>query len=216
MDTLKTWAAAAAMVALASTAQAALVNRGGGLIYDDTLNITWLADWNYAKTQYDISGAQGDADGLMDWTAAKSWTDNLVYGGYDDWRLPTSLNTDGTGPCSALACSGSEMGHMFYNNWGASNASAFSTGTNAANLALFINVQSTFYWSGTAYEPSPLNAWYFFTGFGEQFFGGKDNELYAVAVRPGDVAASVPEPHTLALSLLALCATVVVRRRRPH
>ena len=37
---------------------------------------------------------------------------------------------------------------------------------------------------------------------------------YAVAVRPGDVAAAVPEPQTLALALLALGATVVARRRR--
>ena len=46
MKTLKTWAAAAALVALSGTAQAALVNRGGGMIYDTTRNITWLADMN--------------------------------------------------------------------------------------------------------------------------------------------------------------------------
>jgi hypothetical protein len=34
-------------------------------------------------------------------------------------------------------------------------------------------------------------------------------------VRPGDVAADVPEPQTLALTLLALGAAVVTRRRRP-
>lgn len=38
--------------------------------------------------------------------------------------------------------------------------------------------------------------------------------LYAVAARAGDVSASVAEPQTLALALLALGATVVVRRRR--
>ncbi|MDP2823739.1 MAG: hypothetical protein Q8O52_13825, partial [Sulfuritalea sp.] len=45
-------------------AQAALNDRGGGLIYDDVLNITWLADANYAATQFAATdGAQGDADG---------------------------------------------------------------------------------------------------------------------------------------------------------
>ena len=45
--------------------------------------------------------------------------------------------------------------------------------------------------------------------------GGKNSALYAAAVRPGDMAASVPKPQTLALTLLALGATVVARRRRP-
>lgn len=35
---------------------------------------------------------------------------NLAYGGYDDWRVPTSLNANATGPCGqAPNCSGSEM-----------------------------------------------------------------------------------------------------------
>ena len=48
MKALKTWAAASAMVALSGAAQAALVDRGGGMIYDTTRNITWLAD-NYER-----------------------------------------------------------------------------------------------------------------------------------------------------------------------
>ena len=180
------------------------------MVYDTTLNITWLADWNYAMT----SGF--DVDGAMDWTTAKNWANNLVYGGFDDWRLPTSLNADGTGPCGpGHNCAGSEMGHMFYNNWGASAGFAFSTGTNAANLALFSNVQPGNYWSGTGYAPHPSNAWFFGTSGGGQSHVDELNALYAVAVRPGDVAAPVPEPQTLALALLALGATVVARRRRP-
>ena len=209
MKTLKTWAAAAGLVVLTGAAQAALVSRAGGMIYDTTLNITWLDDWNYAKT----SGF--DSDGRMDWTTANNWANNLVYGGFDDWRLPTSLNADGSGPCGpALNCSGSEMGHMFYNNWGATASNPFSTGTNAANLALFSNVQSGVYWSGTEYAPNPNSAWLFNTGNGGQGYDTKSRTLYTVAVRPGDVTASVPEPRTLALALLALGATVVARRRR--
>ena len=36
----KSWAVAAVMVALTGAAQAALVDRGGGMIYDTTRNIT--------------------------------------------------------------------------------------------------------------------------------------------------------------------------------
>ena len=56
-------------------AQATLIDRGGGLIYDDVLDITWLQDANLG--------------GRMSWNNAVEWTDNLSYGGFDDWRLPS-------------------------------------------------------------------------------------------------------------------------------
>lgn len=197
--------------ALAGTAQAGLIDRGGGMIYDTTLDITWLADWNYAST----SGF--DADGAMNWTTANSWANNLVYGGFSDWRLPSSLNANGSGPCGpAFNCTGSEMGHMFYVNWGATANNSFSTGTNAANLALFSNVVSFIYWSGTEYAPNQSEAWFFNVTQGAQANLTKIGELFAVAVRPGDVTASVPEPQSLALVLLGLGAGMVARRRRPR
>ena len=85
----------------------------------------------------------------------------------------------------------------------------------AAGELQFSNVQSFYYWSGTEYAPNPRYAWSFFTFNGLQTNVDKNLALYAVAVRPGDVAASVPEPQTLALALLALGAAVVARRRRP-
>lgn len=76
-------------------AYAALIDRGGGLIYDFVLNVTWLQDANYAKTNGD------DADGLMDWVDANAWAANLVYYDsvrgitFDDWRLPSVSPIDG-------------------------------------------------------------------------------------------------------------------------
>jgi len=81
--------AQAAMAALvdiaapASMALAGLVARSGGIAYDTAIDITWLTDWNDAQT----SGH--DADGQVNWSAAMGWADDLVLGGYDDWRLPT-------------------------------------------------------------------------------------------------------------------------------
>jgi hypothetical protein len=105
MQAIRTLAITAALLAGAASAQAALVNRGGGMIYDTTLNLTWLADMNYAKTSgYAASGvAPGStydtitiwSDGRMGWDAANKWADNLVYGGFSDWRLPT-LNSGDT------------------------------------------------------------------------------------------------------------------------
>ena len=47
----------------ATTAHAALVDRGGGLIYDTTLDITWLQNANVG--------------GSMTWAEASSWAANF-------------------------------------------------------------------------------------------------------------------------------------------
>jgi MYXO-CTERM domain-containing protein len=189
--------------------QAALVSRGGGMVYDTTFNITWLTDWNYAKT----SGYH--ADGAMDWASAKAWADQLVVGGYDDWRLPSAQHSAGGSVCGpAFDCTDSEMGHMFYENWGATRGQDFFTGSDVANLALFSNVQAGPYWTGTEYGPDPGSAWFFYTASsgGFQTYVSKRPPLFAVAVRVGDV----PEPQSAALALLGLGALVLTaKRRRP-
>jgi hypothetical protein len=119
-------------LSLTGAAQAALHDRGGGLIYDDVLNITWLQDANYAKT----SGY--NADGKMTWDEATTWAANLVYYDsvrnvdYSDWRLTTMVDTGASG-CSwtnsgsdcgynVQTVSGStvynEIAHMYFNNLG--------------------------------------------------------------------------------------------------
>ncbi|NJL30732.1 MAG: DUF1566 domain-containing protein [Phycisphaerales bacterium] len=67
---------------LEGSAGASLLNRGNGMIYDSSRNITWLQDANYAKT----SGY--DPDGKVTLARARSFANNLVYQGYDDWLLP--------------------------------------------------------------------------------------------------------------------------------
>ena len=212
MKAVKTWVAAAAMVALSGAAQAALIDRGGGMIYDTTRNITWLADMNL--------------NGRMSWDVATAWANNLVYGGFADWRLPTlnPLDASCTGRFRlgfGFNCTGGELSGLFVTDLGnKANESVLNqlgdTAAQIANLALFSNVQSGDYWSGTEYAPNPSVARGFYTFDGFQGLDVKGNALYAVAVRPGDVAAAVPEPQTLAMALLALGATVVARRRRPR
>jgi PEP-CTERM motif len=189
---------------MAGGANASLFDRGNGMIYDDVQNITWLADWHYGQP----------ANG-MDWATAKTWADNLVYGGFEDWRLPSALNPDGS-KCSSYGCSSSEMGYMFYVNWGATATHSYSTGTNKANLALFNNVQtgfqSSYYWTGTEVKPEGRDwACGFGTGDGFSYCGVKTDRLSAVAVRDGDV----PEPGTMALLSLTLGMLGLASRRRP-
>ena len=225
-SSLKTWAAAsAALLGLTGTAHATLYDRGGGMIYDSTRNITWLADMNYAKT----SGY--DSDGLMTWSEATAWANNLVYGGYDDWRLPTLNPGDAT--CSdqfdagapygvqhyGYNCIGGELSGLFVTDLGnkAGQSVLDQTGDTAeqiANLGLFSNLQPyDVYWSGTEYAPNPIYAWYFYTSVGVWFSDVETGALSALAVRPGDVAA-VPEPQPITMLLTGLGVLLGAVKRR--
>jgi len=179
---------AAALVAMlvGTNASAVLTDRGAGLIYDSDLDITWLADFKYAQT----SGF--DADGRMTWHTAMSWAANLEYSDpvrgttWTDWRLPTALDPDGSGPCFGTSCPDSELGHLL-----------FVEGVAPNSPGPFTNFANGSYWSSTRRAPLPGVAWLFnFTadGLGKQDFTGPLEDLlvaFAVAVRDGDVAAEV-------------------------
>jgi hypothetical protein len=66
----------------ASSADAALIDLGNAMIYDTVQDLTWIQDLNYVRT----SGA--DADGRLTYDQAEAWVEGLVFGSYDDWRLP--------------------------------------------------------------------------------------------------------------------------------
>jgi hypothetical protein len=190
-------------------AQAALFDRGGGMIYDDALNITWLQDANYAQT----SGY--DSDGAMNWATAGAWADGLSYGGYDDWRLPTALHQDGSNLISGCCDTKSEMGHMIFNNFGGTLYFGKLLKPNTANLGLFSNLQHYVYWTGTGNTPKGDGyKWTFYVHEGFQVDWIMRNEAYAWAVRDGDIAAPIPEAETYAMMLAGLGVMGGIARRR--
>lgn len=204
--------------------------------YDTVLDITWLADANYAKT----SGY--DADGRMNWSQATSWAESLSF--YNpatqqtlaNWRLPIfgpvngvsfdyTHTTDGSTDAGFnITSPNSELAYMFHVNLG--NSSYYTptgelSGCNSSsgsyclsNVGPFSNLQPDKYWYGMEYAPTPdTGAWYFGMMGGFQYPDGKSYPAYAWAVSTGDVAA-VPEPQTYALMLAGLALVGVATKRR--
>ena len=165
---------------LAPGANAALIDRGGGFIYDDVLDITWTQNANI--------------NGQTTWFAQMSWADSLsIYDPvrdvtYENWRLP-SMDVDGDGTvvnCSSsseVACRDNEYGYLFE-----------QYGISISSPGDFTNVQQ-WYHSSTEYTPLAGHVWAHSFSDGDQGPTAKFDTWFAWAVRSGDVGgAMVPVP----------------------
>lgn len=209
----------------AGAADAAVHDRGGGLLYDDVLGITWLQDANYAKT---VIAKDSTPEGAMDWQAATAWVGRLVYHDrvrnrdYDGWRLPRirpisgdrhsgRFRLDGTSDEGYnVAAVQSELGYMFHVNLGlkgyynrdGSVRTDFGAGGDGAwggshDVGPVRNLMAVIYWSGSSEESNPeRNAWMFNTYWGVQNFYNKWDKLFVWPVHDGDIAGSVPDSRS--------------------
>ncbi len=192
-------------------------DRGNGMIYDSTQNITWLQDSNYAKISgyaaANVIAFQSDyisADGLMSWKSATTWADNLVYQGISGWHLASANLLNPTTPCgSSSQDSCSEMGHLFTEL----GNSASNGILQLTNRGPFLNIRFDNYWGGEQYAPNTALAWGYYTVRGAQMISNKGGAGYAWAVHDGDVAA-VPVPTTAWLFGSGLIGLVGTFRKR--
>jgi hypothetical protein len=225
MNACKPLAVAVALCS-ATVAHAALYDRGNGMIYDSTQDITWLQDANYAKTTgYDPAGG-------MTWDQATAWAAQLNFGGYADWRLSSArLNGNNGFSYDGSTDRGynntrSEIGHLFVElgnvhdcntsgvcgqpNPGFRHTSFIDPDTNQS--VSFLNVQLASYWQAEDWKMDPVYAWRFNNSVGAQNSEFVFNDYYAWAVRDGDVA-NVPVPAAAWLFGSALAGLLATRRR---
>jgi hypothetical protein len=207
------------------------LSNGPEAFFDTVLNVTWLADANFAKTSGYASGYGYDAEGKTGWHNAQYWAAQLSVNGVTGWRLPDVKPVNGSGFDNSYSLDGStdlgfnitstqsELAHLFHVTLG--NKGIYDDSVNSQwgfglqNSGPFKNVQADRYWSDVAYAPTTSGVWYFGTSIGVQTWGFSYDWALAWAVHPGDVgvATAVPEPQTYALALAGLAAMAVARKR---
>jgi hypothetical protein len=160
--------------------------------WDQTLDITWLADAQYSG-------------GSLSWYTANAWALNLELandGSEEDWSLPLLSN----------------LRSLFEDTLG--NTYAPPEPGNLTNTTPFDNIQLDWYWSSQQWMPQLQlpNWWAKHADAGTE--GGKAGATdgSAWAVHPGDIGTPViiPEPSTLPLlgSALSLLGFMRLRMRR--
>lgn len=237
------WACGATLLVATAAANAALIDRGSGLIYDTVLDVTWLQNANFEATQ------NGCCNGQMTWEVAKTWVANLSYQDtvrnqtLTNWRLPSIAPLNGVSFQFGTSTAGnkddgynvsvpgtlyagstqSELAYMYYNNLGniarcpTSGWNDCRTTPTQLKAGPFTNLLKAGYWFGSneSLPFAPPDAWAFDMGdlYGVQGGFNGNQRRGAWAVMDGDVTL-VPEASSWAMFAAGLAGLAAVRARR--
>jgi len=162
--------------------------------YDINLNVTWAL--------------RANTFGPMTWNQAMTWASTLKVGAFEGWSLPSALNQDGSGPCEGTNCTGSQLGYLI-------NVEKYHS-SETYRLLLDTSQGSSFYWTSTHHELLSDFVYIMRRNSGNQTLvlepGTDLGDV--MAVRPGDVATSAPEPDTASLVLAGLAVSALAWTRR--
>jgi len=199
-------------------------------LYDTTLNITWLRDANYART----NGINLQYGGGMTLGQANTLASKLLIGGFTNWRVPKIVDTGSLGCNYAYSQTDcgynvqtvkngvvySEMANLYYNTLGNKGFTdttgkwILPVGQNGlTNTATFKNLSIDFYWENSDRFMASYSGWAFRNYQGSQDTVNSGNPYLTMFVRDGDVAA-VPESSSITLGLVGLSMALVLARRK--
>lgn len=231
VHTLPAGLLASALLAFSAVSDAALVSRLGGVaVYDNDLDITWLADTKLSRsetfglpTYQDYLGGSPDFIGMNgdmtfnianDYIAAMNAYDaGQGYLGVNSWRLPYAPGNDPT--CvgdfhwqGLTGCVGSELGHLTLTEMEGDHGHPFGQ---------LFSEMSGMYWSGTLVPEDTarvlvtnLSDW----AFGAQVSWEKHfDTAYVLPTAEGDVFAT-PVPAAIWFLASGLLAMVGIAGRR--
>jgi hypothetical protein len=162
------------------------------LIYDNNPSgsIVWLDYSNPANTwPNQVAWASSlNSPGMVTYSFLPGYSMNWSSG----WQLPTTVDNPSSFGAPPPASS-SQMAYLYYTQLG-------NTLGNSANTGPFSQIQNdgygTAYWSGTEVSAYPGAAWIFGASYGSQHNDNESDNLFAAAVRPGQLfyAAALGAP----------------------
>lgn len=175
---------------ISNISHGALADRGGGLIYDQDLNVTWLQTASnvprlWTETYNGAAGAKPYAENFTHYDPVRNIT-------LSDWRLPVTT----VSPSGAVG----ELGHLFYTELGN------HLGGPLTNRGPFANLVGYWYWTGTEVPgtwQTGMMEYYIFNfqdGTWSQDCGMPDmgnGGNYVLLVRDGDVGPPSSLPFSL-------------------
>jgi hypothetical protein len=103
----------------------------------------------------------------MTYDAAKAWAENLVFAGYDDWRLPSAIDFVNGLPDIEWDSTNNEFGYLYVvewaNPWG--KAWGYSLPPHMATMPTYWDTRPLDYWLGTEDDSDSIKAYTFFTSW---------------------------------------------------